>query len=416
RLRPGEGDLQGVPVLRDAAGGRAGPGLRRLEERLRGEGRPQPRGTEESRDRQPPQHRGVPRGAGDDGHGRGGDPHRRQDLRSARPGGEADRLDARRPGRRQGRTGRHHAAQGRRLRQRRQDRLHRGRRGNRKRDDPAGRWRQPVRRRRQTLRGRLVRAVRRTRPRGHRDLRLRCAVRRGQEEVPAGASGAQGRPGDQEPAVRGAAAVVDGDRCAGGGRGGVAGPAAASRPLRVTGLAEPRVSGDRAPVTGGARSRGLGIPYPLVLALLAGLVLVAATAGIAAGSVSLPPGQVWGILLHSAHPALAAPDWPPARETIVLDVRLPRVLLCAVVGAGLSVCGMALQALVRNPLADPMLLGVSSGATVGAVLVVVFHMAWFGRFSLPLAAFGGALLALVLVYFLAQSGGRMTTVRLVLAG
>jgi len=184
----------------------------------------------------------------------------------------------------------------------------------------------------------------------------------------------------------------------------------------VTGLAEPRVSGDRAPVTGGARSRGLGIPYPLVLALLAGLVLVAATAGIAAGSVSLPPGQVWGILLHSAHPALAAPDWPPVRETIVLDVRLPRVLLCAVVGAGLSVCGMALQALVRNPLADPMLLGVSSGATVGAVLVVVFHMAWFGRFSLPLAAFGGALLALVLVYFLARSGGRMTTVRLVLAG
>src|SRR5690606_1576634 len=282
--------------------------------------------------------------------------------------------------------------------------------------DPAGRWRQPVRRRRQTLRGRLVRAVRRTRPRGHRDLRLRCAVRRGQEEVPAGASGAQGRPGDQEPAVRGAAAVVDGDRCAGGGRGGVAGPAAASRPLRVTGLAEPRVSGDRAPVTRGARSRGPGIPYPLVLALLAGLVLVAATAGIAAGSVSLPPGQVWGILLHSAHPALAAPDWPPVRETIVLDVRLPRVLLCAVVGAGLSVCGMALQALVRNPLADPMLLGVSSGATVGAVLVVVFHMAWFGRFSLPLAAFGGALLALVLVYFLARSGGRMTTVRLVLAG
>lgn len=157
-------------------------------------------------------------------------------------------------------------------------------------------------------------------------------------------------------------------------------------------------------------------PYPLVLALLGALLLGTATAGIAVGSVGIPPGQVWGVLLHRLHPALTAVDWTPARETIVLDVRLPRVLLCGVVGAGLSVCGMALQAIVRNPLADPMLLGVSSGASVGAVLVVVFHVSWFGMFSLPLAAFGGALLALVLVYALARSGGRMTTVRLVLAG
>ncbi|RSN67343.1 MULTISPECIES: FecCD family ABC transporter permease [Actinomadura] len=156
-------------------------------------------------------------------------------------------------------------------------------------------------------------------------------------------------------------------------------------------------------------------PYPLVLVLLGALLLGTATAAIAVGSVGIPPDQVWGILLHRLHLAPAA-DWTPARETIVLDVRLPRVLLCGVVGAGLSVCGMALQAIVRNPLADPMLLGVSSGASVGAVLVVVFHVSWFGMFSLPLAAFGGALLALVLVYALARSGGRMTTVRLVLAG
>ncbi|QFG27596.1 iron ABC transporter permease [Actinomadura sp. WMMB 499] len=158
------------------------------------------------------------------------------------------------------------------------------------------------------------------------------------------------------------------------------------------------------------------MPYALVVVLLAALVLVSATAGIAVGSVRLPPDQVWGILLHRLHPALAAADWTPVRETIVMDVRLPRVLLCGVVGAGLSVCGMALQAIVRNPLADPMLLGVSSGATVGAVTVVVLHVSWFGMFSLPLAAFTGALLALVMVFFLARAGGRMTTVRLVLAG
>ncbi|MEV4103391.1 iron chelate uptake ABC transporter family permease subunit [Nonomuraea sp. NPDC049649] len=158
------------------------------------------------------------------------------------------------------------------------------------------------------------------------------------------------------------------------------------------------------------------LPYALVLTLLAALVLAAATAGIAAGSVPLAAGEVWGILAHRAVPALVDPTWPPVRETIVLDVRAPRVLLCGVAGAALSVCGMALQALVRNPLADPMLLGVSSGASVGAVLVLVLNLTVFGAFSLPLAAFIGALGALTLVYVLARSGGRMTTVRLILAG
>ncbi|WP_066941355.1 FecCD family ABC transporter permease [Microtetraspora fusca] len=167
------------------------------------------------------------------------------------------------------------------------------------------------------------------------------------------------------------------------------------------------------PVGGDRRAR---VPYPLVLTLLAVAVAAAATAGIAIGSVRLPPGEVWGILLHRLHPALVEPTWPRVRETIVMDVRVPRVLLCAVVGAGLSVCGMALQALVRNPLADPMLLGVSQGASVGAVLVMVFHLSLAGIFTLPLAAFAGAFLALVLVYFLARAGGRMTTVRLVLSG
>lgn len=158
------------------------------------------------------------------------------------------------------------------------------------------------------------------------------------------------------------------------------------------------------------------LPYPVVLLLLTALLLAAATAGIAAGSIPIPAGQVWGILAHLVHPAPAEQDWPAVRETIVVDVRLPRVLLCAVVGAGLAVCGTALQALVRNPLADPMLLGVSSGATVGAVVVVVFGFSWFGMFTVPGAAFAGALAALVAVYFLARSGGRMTTVRLVLSG
>ncbi|MGW3322175.1 FecCD family ABC transporter permease [Streptomyces virginiae] len=165
-----------------------------------------------------------------------------------------------------------------------------------------------------------------------------------------------------------------------------------------------------------AATRRRAVPYALLLTALGILLAATATAGIAVGSISVPAEQVWGILLHRIHPALADPTWTPVRETIVVDVRLPRVLLAGVVGAGLSVSGMALQALVRNPLADPMMLGVSSGASVGAVLVLVFHVSVFGMFSLPLAAFCGALAALVAVYFLARSGGRMTTVRLVLAG
>lgn len=165
-----------------------------------------------------------------------------------------------------------------------------------------------------------------------------------------------------------------------------------------------------------ARAGRPGIPYGVVLAVLAVLVACAGTAGIAVGSISVPADQVWGILLHRVHPTLVDPTWTPVRETIVVDVRLPRVLLAGVVGAGLSVAGMALQALVRNPLADPMLLGVSSGASVGAVLVLVLNLTVFGLFTLPVAAFCGALAALLAVYFLARSGGRMTTVRLVLAG
>ncbi|UUO02463.1 iron ABC transporter permease [Mycolicibacterium novocastrense] len=164
-----------------------------------------------------------------------------------------------------------------------------------------------------------------------------------------------------------------------------------------------------------APPRDFRVPYVLVLAALAALLLVCVTVGITIGSVALPPGQVWQILLHRLNPMLVDPTWPPVRASIVLDARLPRVVLAAVIGAGLAGCGMVLQAVVRNPLADPMLLGVSSGASVGAVAVLVAGSS-LGLFMLPAAAFLGALVALVVVYLLARTGGRMTTLRLILAG
>ncbi|MFC7974630.1 FecCD family ABC transporter permease [Streptomyces cinereoruber] len=148
-------------------------------------------------------------------------------------------------------------------------------------------------------------------------------------------------------------------------------------------------------------------------AVVTGLLLALAAAclaSLALGSVRVPPGQVIDALTGRAGPS-------PYR-TIVLDVRLPRLLLGVVVGAGLAVVGTVLQALVRNRLADPFLLGISSGASAGAVLVLVVGIGGgiTTTLALPAGAFAGALLSLVLVYGLARRGGTMTGPRLVLAG
>ncbi|WP_435283896.1 FecCD family ABC transporter permease [Streptomyces koelreuteriae] len=170
----------------------------------------------------------------------------------------------------------------------------------------------------------------------------------------------------------------------------------------------------RRPAEPGRRTGRTGLTVTLLV--LTALLVVSVTAGLAIGSVQVPPGQVWGIVTHALGAGWTEPDWSGARETIVLDVRAPRVLLGVVTGAGLAVVGTALQALVRNPLAEPYLLGVSSGASLGAVSVIVFGVSVFGPVSLSAAAFLGALGALLLVYATARTGGRITSVRLVLSG
>jgi iron complex transport system permease protein len=154
------------------------------------------------------------------------------------------------------------------------------------------------------------------------------------------------------------------------------------------------------------------------LALLGLVLLLAAcmTAGLAIGSIPIPPMDVARNLLHQLVPGLVDASGPPHYQTVIAHVRGPRVVLGAVVGAGLAVIGMTLQALVHNPLADPYLLGVSSGASVGAVAVIVTGGAVLGAASMPVAAFVGAVGALALVYVLSRAGGRTTTTRLVLAG
>ena len=135
----------------------------------------------------------------------------------------------------------------------------------------------------------------------------------------------------------------------------------------------------------------------LILAALASLVL-----GIHLGATPLGPGRILE--------ALVRPD--SADATIVLSLRLPRVLLAFAVGAGLGLTGAALQALVRNPLADPYLLGLSGGAGLGAVLMIALFAT--GSWAVPLGAWVGALLAVALVYRLAVVAGRRLDPRILL--
>ena len=159
----------------------------------------------------------------------------------------------------------------------------------------------------------------------------------------------------------------------------------------------------------------------LWLAMLTAVLLLSLTLAITLGPVRIAPGQAWQITAYELGQRLGL-DWPSgswssAQYQIVWRVRLPRVLLAALTGAGLALVGVAMQAMVRNPLADPYLLGVSSGASVGAVSVLAFGaLAFAGELALPLGAFSGALLACVAVYFLAHANGRLQASRLILGG
>lgn len=150
--------------------------------------------------------------------------------------------------------------------------------------------------------------------------------------------------------------------------------------------------------------------------MLGALLVVSSIIATGLGPVAIPAGDVARLLGHRLVPWLAteAPTGPQA--VIVLDIRFPRVLLGAVVGAGLAVVGAVLQAVLRNPLADPYIIGASSGASLGAVLVMLAGFSPFGVLSLPLSAFAGAMAAFALVLALSRRGGQLMPTRLILAG
>ncbi|MFI8376513.1 FecCD family ABC transporter permease [Pseudomonas helleri] len=155
--------------------------------------------------------------------------------------------------------------------------------------------------------------------------------------------------------------------------------------------------------------------FPLLLTGLGIVLLVSCVVSLGFGPARIPVDVVWHILLNKLF-GIGEANWSAGQEHIVWLIRVPRMLLGALVGAGLALIGAVLQAVTRNPLADPHLLGVTSGATLGAVIVVLYVGEIVGLLTLPIAAFIGALLSMVLVLTIANRQGRLDSDRLLLCG
>ena len=161
--------------------------------------------------------------------------------------------------------------------------------------------------------------------------------------------------------------------------------------------------------------RGARLPMMMLIGLLVALVLLTMASALS-GQLPVAPSEVLGSILHRM--GIAAGPLPSSTyaEAALWSVRFPRVALALVIGGALAVGGVLMQGVFGNPLAEPGVIGVSSGAAVGACTVIVFGLSTFGPWTLVIAAFAGGLLATLIAYRTARRGGRTEVVTLVLTG
>ena len=162
------------------------------------------------------------------------------------------------------------------------------------------------------------------------------------------------------------------------------------------------------------RARSARVTGLFVLLAVAFVVLAVVSAG--TGQLHVPAGEVIGSVLHRLGLDLGPMPAHPNGDAALWSIRFPRVVMAALVGAALATGGALMQGVFGNPLAEPGVVGVSSGAAVGACLVIVFGWAFLGPWTVAGMAFAGGLLTTFLVYATARSGGRTEVVTLVLTG
>lgn len=157
-----------------------------------------------------------------------------------------------------------------------------------------------------------------------------------------------------------------------------------------------------------------GLWITVILGVLA--LLVSLSVAVSVGAIAVPLGTVWGIVINKIAPGTVPVVWSQGREAIVWDIRFPRAILACLVGAGLAMVGASLQAVTRNPLADPHLLGISAGGAFGAILALLHTGLFIGLLTVPVLAFAGSLAATLIVLAVSHFASATSADRLVLSG
>lgn len=179
----------------------------------------------------------------------------------------------------------------------------------------------------------------------------------------------------------------------------------------ISSATSPSASEASAATRGRVRTRTVLVFGGLTLALVTAVIVAAGS-----GQLEVSPSEVIGSILHRLGIDAGSMPSHPNGDAVLWDVRFPRVVMALLVGSALGVAGALMQGVFGNPLAEPAVVGVSSGAAVGACLVIVFKITVLGTFTTPVAAFLASLLTTLIVYGLSRSNGRTEVVTIVLMG
>jgi iron complex transport system permease protein len=174
----------------------------------------------------------------------------------------------------------------------------------------------------------------------------------------------------------------------------------------------PTITPHRATALPGHRS----VRATILFVVLGGALLVLTVYAAGRGQLAIPAREVWGSILHRAGLDLGTMPTHPQGDNTLWQVRFPRIALAIIVGAALSTAGALMQGIFGNPLAEPSVVGVSTGAAFAAAIVIVFQIQLVGSWTTALFAFVGGLVTTLLVYLLSRADGRTEVVTLVLTG